>query len=121
MSDDNDNDPTLTPPAPVIDSAVGSGGITETITVPFSTDITPSRHARIIRQVANILHALLSNSLRYAAVGDGRNAGAGFQINQQTYTAAANLDAAAYALEQGQKAVIDPSRMPPPPGQIRMN
>jgi hypothetical protein len=89
--------------------------ISETITVQLSADITPSRYAKIMRQVSNVLHALLANSMRYAAIGDGRNAGAGFQIHQQTYTAAANVDAAAKALEDGQRQVFDGSRMPPPP------
>jgi hypothetical protein len=101
-----------------IDSAVGSGRIEETIIVPFSADISRSQHAKILRQVANILHALLSNATRYAAIGDGRNAGASFPIHQQTYTAAANVDAAATMLENAGKAVIDPSRLPPPPGSL---
>ena len=47
--------------------------VSETITVPFSADISPSRHAKILRQLANILHALLANSMRYAAISDGAN------------------------------------------------
>ena len=94
-------------------------GISETITVPFSANIPPSKHAKILRQVANILHALLANSMRYAAIGDGNNAGAGFQIHQQTYTAAANVDAATMALEQGQKQVMLGLPNPPRPGMGR--
>ena len=89
--------------------------ISETITIPFSADIPKSRHAKILRQLANCLHALISNATRYAAIGDGNNAGAAFPVHQQTYAAAMNIDAAATALEQGQRAVIDPSRLPPPP------
>src|ERR1700677_921462 len=85
------------------ESVSSKDAISETVTVPFSTDILPARHAKILRQITNLLHALLANSMKYAAVGAGRNAGAGFPIHQQTYTAAANLDAAATALEQGQR------------------
>lgn len=90
-------------------------GITETITVPFSIDITKSQHAKKLRQIANILHAILANSMRYAAIGGGNNAGAGFSVHQQTYTAAANLDAAATALETSMKQVLT-GQLPPPPG-----
>lgn len=95
--------------------SVGSDRITETISVPFSADMSRSQHAKVLRQVANILHALLANAMRYAAVGDGNNAGAGFQIHQQTYTAAANIDAAAAALEQSMKKVLT-GDLPPPLG-----
>lgn len=97
-------------------SVSSKDSISETITVPFSSDITPSRHAKILRQVSNILHALLANAMKYAAVGDGNNAGAGFQIHQQTYTAAANLDMAARGLEEGQRKVLA-GGFGPPPGQ----
>jgi hypothetical protein len=99
-----------------IASLGGKGSVTESITVDFSADISRSRHAKILRQVSNILHALLANSMRYAAIGEGANAGASFPIHQQTYSAAANIDAAAKMLEDGMRAVIDPSRLPPPPG-----
>jgi hypothetical protein len=79
--------------------------VSETITVPFSADISPSRHAKILRQLANILHALLANSMRYAAISDGANLGAGHPVHQQTYAAAMNLDAAAAGLEQGQRKI----------------
>lgn len=117
MSDDLiiSDDDRPAPPAP--ESKKDS--ITETITVPFSADIPKSKHAKILRQLATCLHAVLANGMRYAAIGDGNNAGAGSQIYQQTYQAAANLDAAATMLEMGQRAVIDPSRLPPPPGMGR--
>jgi hypothetical protein len=96
------------------DDHIVKDAITETITVPFSADITPSRHAKILRQVSNILHALLANAMKYAATGDGRNTGAGHQIHQQTYTAAANLDMAAHALEDVPRQDLM-RRIPPPP------
>lgn len=114
MSDDTNT--TIDEIIPEPSAPAPKDSITETITVQFSADIPRSRHAKILRQVTNILHALLANSMRYAAIGDGNNAGAGFQIHQQTYTAAANLDAAATALEQSMKQVLT-GGMPPAPGQ----
>jgi hypothetical protein len=99
-----------------IDQAVGSGKITETITVPFSADMTPSQMAKVMRSVANVMHAMVSNLTRYAAIGEGRNVGAGHPSIQQMYSCAANADAAAMGLEQGNRTVLDPSRLPPPPG-----
>ena len=90
--------------------------VSETITVPFSADISPSRHAKILRQLANILHALLANSMRYAAVSDGTNLGAGHPVHQQTYAAAMNLDAAAAGLEQSQRKInLAGGPLPPNP------
>jgi hypothetical protein len=100
---------------PVAKSDAAKDSITETVTIPFSVDISRSQHARKLRQICNLLHALLANGMRYAAIGDGNNAGAGFQIHQQTYTAAANLDAAATALEHSQRQVLN-GPLPPPPG-----
>ena len=121
MADDliisDDDRPTPSAPDPKSDPK--ADGITETITVPFSADITKSRHAKILRQLANCLHALISNATRYAAVGDGANAGAAFVIHQQTYAAAMNLDAAATTLEQGQQHVLRAGlnpQGPAPPG-----
>src|SRR5580692_7116868 len=107
MSDDLiiSDDDRPAPPVPDPKSDPKVDGVTETITVPFSADITKSRHAKILRQLANCLHALISNATRYAAVGDGANAGAAFVIHQQTYAAAMNLDAAATTLEQGQQLI----------------
>ena len=92
--------------------------IVETITVNLSADITASQHAKILRQVSNILHALMANAMRYAAIGDGRNAGAGFQVHQQTFSAAANVDSACRTLEEGQRAQVltGPMPLPSPPG-----
>lgn len=101
-----------------VDDSKALDGIVETIKVPFKADLTPSQHAKIIRQTVNILHALLSNSMRYAAIGDGRNAGAGFPIHQQTYTAAANLDAAAKMLEDGARQVLTGGQLPPNANRI---
>jgi hypothetical protein len=56
--------------------------------------------------------------MRYAAIGDGNNAGAGFSIHQQTYTAAANLDAAATAMENGMRQVLTGQQMPPNPSSL---
>lgn len=97
-------------------SGSGSGKITETITVPLSVDMTKSQQAKIMRQVANILHAVLANSMRYAAIGDGNNLGAGSQLYQQTFAAAGNADIVAMTLEQSMKQVITGSQLPPPPG-----
>jgi len=84
--------------------------------VPFSADMTPSQMAKKLRQVSNIMYAMIANITRYAAIGDGRNVGAGSQVVQQVFGAAAQSDVAATALEQGIRQVIDPSRLPPPPG-----
>ena len=113
MSDDNiigidRPDPTPNPDGPA------SGKITETISIPLTMDMTPSQVTKIMRQIANILHALVANGMRYAAIGEGRNAGASFPVHQQVYTAAANIDNAATALENGQKQVLT-GPMPPPP------
>jgi len=112
MSDDqiigNDN--------PSGSGVTGTGKITETITVSFSADMTPSQMAKILRSVSTVLHAFVSNVTRYAAIGEGRNAGAGAPVVQQIFSATANVDAAANALEQGQRTMLDPSRLPPPPG-----
>lgn len=92
--------------------------ITETITINLTGDTPVHQHKKILRQVANVLHALMSNGMRFAAIdgGDGRNAGASFQIYQQVFGAAANVDAAAMALEQGGRKVVDPRAMGVPPG-----
>lgn len=105
------------PALAAVDDSKALDGIVETIKVPFKADLTPSQHAKIIRQIVNLLHALLSNSMRYAAIGDGRNAGAGFPIHQQTYTAAANLDAAAKMLEDGSRQVLS-GQLPPNANRI---
>jgi hypothetical protein len=99
-------------------SPATTGKITETITVNLQSDIPRHQHAKILRQVANILHALLSNGMRYAAIDGGaeRNTGAGFQIHQQTYTAAANIDSAAMALENAGRQVLTGALPPPPHG-----
>jgi|ERR1700690_1396706 len=117
-SDERDNDDqSSVSSSPTPSPSPTENGIVETIKVPFSADLTPSQHAKIIRQTVNILHALLSNAMRYAAIGDGRNTGAGFAIHQQTYTAAANLDSAAKALEDGARQVLT-GQMPPNANRI---
>ena len=113
MSDDNiigidRPDPTPNPDGPA------SGKITETIAVPLSADMTPSQHAKFLRSIANLLHAYISNVTRYAAIGEGRNVGAGAQVIQQVFGATANIDAAAMNLEAGQRQVLT-GPMPPPP------
>jgi hypothetical protein len=95
--------------------SINSGKITETITVPFAADMSRSQHAKFLRQVANLLHAYISNSMRYAAIGEGNNAGAGAQVYQQVFQAAANIDAAATGLEHAMRQVLT-GQMPPPPG-----
>jgi hypothetical protein len=112
MSDDRD---IVSPIELDKNASGGSNSITEHITVPFSADMTKSQQAKIMRQVANILHALLANAMRYAAIGDGNNLGAGHQIYQQTYAAAGNADAVAMTLEQSMKQVLT-GQLPPPPG-----
>ncbi|HKN69714.1 MAG TPA: hypothetical protein VJX30_01550 [Terriglobales bacterium] len=106
-----------------IDNAIGSGRITETVTVPLSADMTKSQIAKVARQIANLLHAMISNAARYAAIGEGNNAGAGAPIHQNLWAAAANVDIVATTLEQSMKQVIDPTRLPAPPGggPVRMN
>ena len=100
------------------DRTAGSNKITETITVPFSADMTRSQQAKVMRQVANILHAILSNAMRYAAIGDGNNIGAGHPIYQQTYAAAGNADAVAKALETDDSRIMRGTPQIPPPPNI---
>jgi hypothetical protein len=88
------------------DKAVKS--ITETITVPLSTDMTPSQMAKVLRRTSNILHALVSNLTKYAALGDGVNAGAGSQVIQQIFGAAAQTDSASHIIEQSNSMIATP-------------
>jgi hypothetical protein len=88
------------------DKAVKS--ITETITVPLSTDMTPSQMAKVLRRTSNILHALVSNLTKYAAIGDGVNAGAGSQVIQQIFGAAAQTDSASHIIEQSNSMIATP-------------
>ena len=88
------------------DKAVKS--ITETITVPLSTDMTPSQMAKVLRRTSNILHALVSNLTKHAAIGDGVNAGAGSQVIQHIFGAAAQTDSASHIIEQSNSMIATP-------------
>ncbi len=93
--------------------------ITETITVHMNRDITKSQYIKVMRQCANILHALLANSMRYAAIKGGMdgNAGAGAQVTSSIFQAAAQCDMCSIALENSQRQVIGGQQMPPGGGR----
>jgi hypothetical protein len=98
---DRDSDTELTVTDDGSINPANSGKLVEHITVNMTADIPRHQHAKVLRQVANVLHALLANGMRYAALGVG--AGAGMTTHQQTFQAAANVDAAAVGLEQSMK------------------
>lgn len=90
--------------------------ITETIVINMAKDMLPSQIAKVIRQMATVGHALVSNVTRFAAIRERAEVvGMGFPVYQQVSAATANLDAAANSLEQGQRQVLA-GGLPPHPG-----